>query len=177
MKKIFLAAFLFLAVFLGFNISGASANMPINACAMSKTKKTRNMKRFFRMHSLNFRFNFYIFHPGPFWVYKNAKVLKLTPVQVLQEKMLAKEMMNDTKQGIKTLKKAILAYRTAAMRKNPSIKKLIGRTKAVGEAETYLGYIMIPSHIKAYRLLDTSQRITYLKLAKIKAAKMRKMIH
>ncbi|MFW0884438.1 hypothetical protein ACMCNP_05235 [Candidatus Acidulodesulfobacterium sp. H_13] len=177
MKKIFLTAFLFLAVFLGFNISGANASMPTNACAMSKTKKTRNMKRFFRMHSLNFRFNFYIFHPGPFWVYKNAKVLKLTPVQVLQEKMLAKEMMNDTKQGIKTLKKAILGYRTASMQKNPSIKESISRVKAVGEAETYLGYVMIPSHIKAYRLLDPSQRMMYLKLAKIKAAKMRKMIH
>ena len=177
MKKIFLAVFMFLMIFLSFNIVKTDAKMPLNACAMNKTKKLKSMKKFFMLHSLGFGFNFYIFHPGPYWVFQNAKVLKLTPAQALQEKMLTKEMMNDTKKGIITLKRAIIRYRTYAMHKNPSIKKLISYVKAVGEAETYLGYEMIPFHIKGYRVLNASQRIMYLKLTKIKAAKMRAMRH
>lgn len=171
MKKILLTVFL--SMLLGFNLIVANAKTPINACAMNKTQKLRSMKKFFMSHSLDFRFNFYIFHPGPFWVYKNSKVLKLTPVQALQEKMLANEMMSETKKGIKTLKKAIARYRDYARRTNPSIKKLIDYAKDVGRAETYLGYEMIPFHIKGYRLLSQSQRIIYLRLAKIKASKMR----
>ncbi len=174
MKKISLAVFLFLIIFSSFNVIKADAKM-LNACAMNKTKKMRNLKKFFMLHSLDFAFNFYIFHPGPYWVFQNAKALKLTPAQALKEKILTKEMMNDTKAGIKVLKKAIIEYRTYAMHKNPDIKKLINDVKAVGKAETYLAYEMIPFHINGYRVLNTSQRAIYVKLAAMKAEKMRAM--
>lgn len=174
MKKVSVIVFLFLMIFLSFNVIKADAKM-LNACAMNKTKKMRNMKKFFMMHSLDFAFNFYIFHPGPYWVFKNAKALKLTPAQALKEKILTKEMMNDTKSGIIVLKRAIIKYRTDAMHKNPGIKKLINDVKAVGKAETYLAYEMIPFHINGYRVLNASQRVMYVKLAKIKAVKMRQM--
>ncbi len=145
---------------------------------IEKMRKFRKMVMFFKRHSLGFIPIFYKYHPGPMWVVKHAKDLDLTPAQIKEGKVLQKEMFQKTKVGIMALKNAIRQYRTAAKQENPSIKGLITDVQAVGNAETYLGYEMIPFHIKAYRLLNASQKIKYTSLRKmmIKAYNM-KMRH
>ncbi len=131
------------------------------------TRAKRGM--YFMHHSLGFPFIFFVFHPGPHWDLMHAAALHLTPQQVAEEKHLAMGMMMETGRGVRQLKAAYRNYRMAARAPNPSIRALVGDVMAVGRAQTYLGYVMIPFHLKGYRLLDPAQRIIYLRLA----AKMR----
>ncbi len=55
-------------------------------------------------------------------------------------------------------------YKMVAKQSNPSIKEIMSREQAVGNMENYLGGVMIPYYIKAFRLLNASQRIKYKKL-------------
>jgi hypothetical protein len=75
------------------------------------------------------------------------------------------------------LKKAYRAYREYAKQPNPSIKVLIHDVQTVGRAQAYLGYEMIPYHIKGYRLLDPAQQVIYHRLAHKNWVHMMKMMH
>ncbi len=189
LKKVLLFLILFFVISaFAFNVKSEGAIM--KGKAMSKAAKMRKFRRmviFFKLHSLGFIPIFYKYHPGPMWIVKHAKYLNLTPAQIKQAKILQKGMFQETKSGIKTLKNAINQYRMSAKQTNPSIKGLIEDVKTVGKAETYLGYEMIPFHIKAYRLLNASQKIQFKKLRKMmlkaynkemmgKMAMMRKMM-
>ncbi len=135
------------------------------------------MKTFFAHHSLGFPHIFRRFHPDPNWILTHAKAFNLNSSQIKQEKKLITEMTPDTIKGVVKLKKALKQYKIDAKQNNPSITKLISDVKAVGSAETYLGYEMIPFHIKAYRVLYPSQQSLYHRLAKINWMKKMQMIH
>ena len=166
LKKILLFLILFLiAATFAFTVK-SEAKMP-KGKGIAKMKKFRKMVIFFKRHSLGFIPIFYKYHPGPLWIVKHAKALNLTPAQIKQARILQKGMFQKTKVGIMALKNAIRQYRAAAKQENPSIKGLITDVQAVGNAETYLSYEMIPFHIKAYRLLNASQKIKYRKLRKM----------
>ncbi|APZ42624.1 hypothetical protein [Acidihalobacter ferrooxydans] len=140
-------------------ITTAEAAMPGKATSMEK------MHMYFVHHNFGFARNFYQFHPGPHWDLMHASALHLTAAQIKREKMLTMSMMHDTKQGIAALKSAYRQYREYAKQPNPSIRVLIHDVQAVGRAQAYLGYEMIPYHMKGYRLLDPAQRVIYHRLA------------
>ena len=123
------------------------------------------MHMYFAHHSLGFPRHFYRFHPGPQDLI-NASALHLTAAQIKQERMLETGMMRDTKRGVMALKKAYRKYHEDAKLPNPSIRALIQDVQAVGHAQAYLGYEMIPYHLKGYRLLDPAQRVIYHRLAR-----------
>ena len=148
----------------------AEAAMSRDANAMEK------MHMYFVHHNLGFAQNFYRFHPGPHWDLMNASALHLTAAQIRQEKKLVTGMMQDTKQGVMALKKAYRKYREYAKLPNPSIRVLIHDVQAVGNAQAYLGYEMIPYHLKGYRLLDPAQQAIYHRLARENWTRMMKMM-
>lgn len=141
-------------------IPQAEAAMPGNANAMAK------MHQYFVGHFLGFAKYFYQFHPGPNWDLMNASALHLTAAQIKLEKTLVMGMMEDTKRGVMALKKAYRRYADDAKKPNPSIRVLIKDVQVVGHAQAYLGYEMIPYHLKGYRLLDPAQRVIYHRLAR-----------
>ena len=152
-------------------ITTAEAAVPGKATALEK------MHMYFVHHNFGFARNFYRFHPGPHWDLMNASALHLTAAQIKQEKMLVTGMMQDTKQGVVALKNAYRKYREYAKQPNPSIRVLIHDVQAVGHAQAYLGYEMIPYHIKGYRLLDPAQRVIYHRLARENWIHKMKMMH
>ncbi|MHB1664311.1 MAG: hypothetical protein ACYCT7_03480 [bacterium] len=169
-KKAALFALMSLIFFLSLN------TVKSNAMMMSKVKMMKLMK-IFKQHNLGFLPVFYRFHPGPNWVLMHAKALNLNSSQIKQEKMLTMEMMHNTIKGAIMFKKALKQYKMDAMQNNPNISKLISDVKAVGNAETYLGYVMIPFHIKGYRVLYPSQKSLYHRLAKMNWIKTMRMMH
>ncbi len=152
-------------------ITTAEAAVPGKATALEK------MHMYFVHHNFGFARNFYRFHPGPHWDLMNASALHLTAAQIKQEKMLVTGMMQDTKQGVVALKNAYRKYREDAKQPNPSIRVLIHDVQAVGHAQAYLGYEMIPYHIKGYRLLDPAQQVIYHRLARENWIHMMKMMN
>ncbi len=132
---------------------------------------------YFMHHSLGFPFIFFRFHPGPHWDLMHTAALHLTPQQVAEEKHLAMGMMMETSRGVRQLKAAYRNYRKAARAPNPSIRALVGDVMAVGRAETYLGYVMIPFHLKGYRVLDPAQQAIYQRLAQKMRMHMMHMMH
>ena len=168
-KKATLFALMSLIFFLSLNA------VKSNAMMMSKIKMMKLMK-IFKQHNLGFLPVFYRFHPGPNWVLMHAKALNLNSSQIKQEKILTMEMMHNTIKGVMRFKKALKQYKMDAMQNNPSISKLISDVKAVGNAETYLGYVMIPFHIKGYRVLYPSQKSLYHRLAKMNWIKTMQMM-
>ncbi|MHB1698302.1 MAG: hypothetical protein ACYCSQ_09410 [bacterium] len=166
LKKIKIILILSLAVFIGFGTVKSEAKM------MRKNKMMK-MKMFFMHHSVGFFPVFFKHHPGPMWILKNAKALNLTKLQISREVALKKAMFQKTKNGIMELKAAIKEYKITAKQYNPSIKELMVREQAVGNAETYLGGVMIPYHIKAFRILNASQRVEFKKLAIMSWKKMK----
>jgi len=148
----------------------AEAAMFNNADAMEK------LHMYFVHHNLGFAGNFYRFHPGPHWDLMNASALHLTAAQIKREKLLVTGMMQDTKQGVIALKKAYRTYREYAKLPNPSIRVLIHDVQAVGHAQAYLGYEMIPYHLKGYRLLDRAQQAIYHRLARENWTDMTRMM-
>ena len=145
---------------LSIGVSPAEAAMPGNANAMAK------MHMYFVHHNFGFARNFYQFHPGPHWDLMNASALHLTAGQIKQEKMLVMGMMQNTEHGVIALKKAYRKYREEAKLPDPSIRVLTQDVQAVGRAQAYLGYVMIPYHMKGYRLLDPAQQAIYHHLAR-----------
>ena len=141
-------------------ISQAEAAMSGGTNTMAK------IHMYFPRHSLGFPEYFYQFHPGPHWDLVNASALHLTAAQIKQEKMLEMGMMQDTQRGVMALKNAYRKYGEDAKLPNPSIRALIQDVQAVGHAQTYLGYEMIPYHLKGYRLLDPAQQVIYHRLAR-----------
>ncbi|MGC8555235.1 MAG: hypothetical protein ACP5NA_07110 [Candidatus Acidulodesulfobacterium sp.] len=170
-KKVTLFTLIALIFFLGLNAAKSNAMTMM----MSKAKMMK-IKMFFMHHSLGFPSIFYKFHPGPHWILMHAKSFNLNSSQIKQEKMLTMEMMHSTIKGVMMLKKALKQYKMDAMQNNPSISKLISDVKAVGNAETYLGYEMIPFHIKGYRVLYPSQQSLYHRLAKMNWMKKMQMM-
>ncbi|RZD15697.1 MAG: hypothetical protein EVJ46_09225 [Candidatus Acididesulfobacter guangdongensis] len=168
-KKATLFTLIALIFFLGLNTAKSNAMM------MSKAKMMKT-EMFFMHHSLGFPSIFYKFHPGPHWILMHAKSFNLNSSQLKQEKMLTMGMMHNTIKGVMMLKKALRQYKMDAMQNNPSISKLISDVKAVGNAETYLGYEMIPFHIKGYRVLYPSQQSLYHRLAKMNWMKKMQMM-
>ncbi len=146
----------------------AEAAMSGDASAMSK------MHMYFAHHSLGFPRHFCRFHPGPRFDLKNAAALHLTAAQIKQEKKLETGMMQDTKRGVMALQNAYRKYREDAKRPNPSIRALIQDVQAAGHAQAYLGYEMIPYHLKGYRLLDPAQQVIYQRLARENWTHMKK---
>ncbi len=154
-------------------ISQAEAGMHARTNTMAKAHM------YFSRHSLGFAEHFYQFHPGPHWDLMNASALRLTAAQIKQEKILETGMMQDTERGIMALKKAYRKYSEDAKLPDPSISVLIRDVQAIGHAQAYLGYEMIPYHLKGYRLLDPAQQVIYHRLARdnwIRIHKM-KMMH
>ena len=128
--------------------------------------KKKGMMMYFKQHTFNFEEYFYQFHPGPHWDLVHAKQLRLTPGQISAEEHLVKGMKRDTIRGITTLKAAYRHYRNYARQKTPKLGTLIHDVKAVGRAQAYLGYEMMPYHLKGYRLLDNAQKSIYKRLAR-----------
>ena len=126
----------------------------------------KGMMMYLRQHTFNFERYFYQFHPGPHWDLVNAKQLRLTPAQISAEKHLVKGMKRDTIRGITALKVAYQRYRNDARQKTPKLSTLIHDVKAVGRAQAYLGYEMMPYHLKGHRLLNNSQKLIYKRLAR-----------
>ena len=180
--KILSIAVLALLLFIGLGPVNSQAHMMWKGHKGHMTKMSRMMKMkiFFIRHSVGFFPIVYKYHPGPMWILKNAKALRLTKTQIIREKALKKEMFMETKKGVIQLKTALKEYTEAAEQLNPSIKELMIREQAVGNAETYLGGVMIPYHIKGYRVLNASQMAEYHKLAaknfKMKMRMMMKMM-
>ncbi len=75
-------------------------------------------------------------------------------------------MMRDTMRGIASLRQAYRLYRVEARLSDPSIRVLVRDVRSVGRAQAYLGYEMIPYHIKGYRVLDVAQGLVYHRLAR-----------
>ncbi|HUX62941.1 hypothetical protein [Sulfuricella sp.] len=150
---------------------------PVEAAMPGDTNAMAKMHRYFAHHSLGFPEHFYQFHPGPHWDLMNSSALRLTPAQIKQEKMLGMGMMQDTERGIMALKKAARQYSEDAKLPNPSIRALARDVQAVGYAQAYLGYEMIPYHIKGYRLLDPAQQVIYHRLARENWIHKMKMMH
>jgi hypothetical protein len=138
---------------------------PAHAAVQGRPGAMAQRKMYFRHHSLGFPFIFFRFHPGPHWDLTHAAALHLTPQQVTEERHLTMGMMIATGRGIRRLKAAYRTYREAARAPNPSIRALVRDVMAVGRAQTYLGYVMIPFHLKGYRLLDPTQQAIYHRLA------------
>ncbi|MDA8361646.1 MAG: hypothetical protein M0Z44_06605 [Gammaproteobacteria bacterium] len=124
------------------------------------------MHRYFVHHSFGFPMNFYRFHPGPHWDLMHASALGLTPTQMQEERRLTMAMMRDTMRGVARLRQAYRRYRVEARLPNPSIRVLVRDVRSVGRAQAYLGYEMIPYHLKGYRVLDAAQRHVYHRLAR-----------
>ena len=137
---------------------------PAHAAMQGRPGSMAQRKMYFMHHSLGFPFIFFRFHPGPHWDLMHAAALHLTPQQVAEEKHLAMGMMIATGRGVRRLKAAYRTYREAARAPNPSIRAIIRDVMAVGRAQTYLGYVMIPFHLKGYRLLDPTQQAIYQRL-------------
>ncbi len=91
----------------------------------------------------------------------NAAALHLTAAQISQEKKLVLGMMQGTKRDIMALQKAYRQYRAEARLPSPSIRALDQDVHAVGRAQADLASVMIPYHIKGYRLLDAAQQGLY----------------
>ena len=159
-KAIEITVTIVVLVMLGIGVSQAEAAMPSNANAMEK------IHMYFVHHNFGFARNFYQFHPGPHWDLMNASALHLTAEQIKKEKILVIGMMQNTEHGVMALKKAYRKYREEAKRPDPSIKVLTQDVQAVGRAQAYLGYVMIPYHMKGYRLLDPAQQAIYHHLAR-----------
>lgn len=121
---------------------------------------------YFSRHSFGFPRIFYRYHPGPHWDLMHAQALHLTPAQVNEEKMLSMAMMRDTRRGMRILRGAYRRYREDARGPNPSIRTLVRDVRAIGSAQAYLAYEMIPFHLRGYRLLDPAQRALYRHLAR-----------
>ena len=158
-------------------ISGLAIS-PVQA-AMHK-KMQMSGEQYFAHYSLNFKPYFYQYHPGPHWDLVNAKKLHLSPAQIKTEKHLVEGMKSDTMRGVRELKAAYRQYKHDASQASPKIKidVIINDVKAVGRAQTFLGYEMVPYHVKGYRILDHSQRLTYKRLARenwLKVMRMDKM--
>ncbi len=158
-KAVLLTTVTFALAALTFGITPATAAMHRPAQAMAKPY------RYFMRHSFGFIGIFYRYHPGPHWSLMHAQALHLTPAQISEEKMLATGMRSHTMRGIMSLRMAYRRYREAARQPDPSTRTLIRDVREIGRAQAYLGYEMIPFHLKGYRLLDPSQRITYRRLA------------
>ncbi len=138
---------------------------PAHAAMHGRPSMMSKKVMYFMHHSLGFPHIFFRFHPGPHWDLMHAAALHLTPRQVAQERTLAMGMMRDTSRGIRHLKAAYRRYRLAARAANPSIRALVRDVTAVGRAQTYLGYVMIPFHLRGYRLLNPGQQAIYRHLA------------
>ena len=147
-------------------VLGMGIPQAAEAAMSGDTNAMEKMHMYFAHHSLGFPRHFYRFHPGPQWDLINASALHLTAAQIKQEKMLEMGMMQDTKRGVMVLKKAYRKYCEDAKLPNPSIRALIQDVQAVGHAQAYLGYEMIPYHLKGYRLLDPAQQVIYHRLAR-----------
>ncbi|MHB1544655.1 MAG: hypothetical protein ACYCS1_10320 [Gammaproteobacteria bacterium] len=137
-----------------------------NAAMRQPAKTMVKPYRYFMRHSFGFPSIFYRYHPGPHWDLKHARALHLTAAQIREEKTMAMSMMHATMKGIMALRVAYRKYREDARRPNPSIKTLVQDVRGIGSAQSYLGYEVIPFHLKGYRLLDSSQRTVYRHLAR-----------
>ncbi len=163
-KKIMFVLLFLLIIFAGLS--------PLKSEAKT-IKKSKMTKMLFMSRSLGFNPIFYMRHPGPVWFLKNAKALNLTNQQINQEILLKKAIFQNVKKGIAKLKTAIRLYKIAVRQPNPSIKELMVREQSVGNAETYLGGIIIPYNIKAFRLLNVPQRAKFKKLRIMDCKKMK----
>ncbi len=139
---------------------GVGRAQTTNGSAMAK------IHVYFVRHSLGFPANFYQFHPGPHWDLMHAAALHLTAAQIREERRLRVGMMRATIKGVAALKHAYRRYRSDASVPDPSVRTLIKDVRSVAHAQAYLGYEMIPYHIKGYRVLDPSQKTVYHHLAR-----------
>ena len=171
MKKTKILAAVAALVMASIGMPRAYAAMDGHADAMAK------MHMYFRGHSLGFPRIFYQFHPGPHWDLMHARALHLTARQIQDEKRLAMGMMRDTRHGVMALQQAYRRYRAEARLPDPSIAALIQDVRAVGRAQAYLGYEMIPSHVKGYRVLDPMQQAAYHRLARANWMHIMRMMH
>jgi len=151
--------------------------LPSQAAMMRPSNRMMKTHMYFMRHSLGFATIFFRYHPGPHWDLMHATALHLTAAQIRKEKRLTVGMMRDTQRGIVSLKAAYQRYRQDAMQADPAIGRLIHDVKAVGRAQAYLGYEMIPYHLKGYAILSPSQKIRYRKLARINWMHMMRMMH
>ncbi len=147
------------------------------ATPMHPSNRMMKSHFYFMRHSLGFVNIFFRYHPGPHWDLMHRSALDLTPVQVAEERRLAMGMMHATERGIVALKAAYRNYRQDARQPDPAIGTLIEDVKAVGRAQSYLGYEMIPYHLKGYAILNASQKIRYHKLARADWMRMEQMMH
>ena len=168
-------------VFLSILIMALSgfAMQPVQA-AMKGKMEMSGAHEYFEHHTFNFKSYFYQYHPGPHWDLVNAKKLHLSPAQIKTEKHLVEGMKSDTMRGIRELKAAYRRFKNDAAQSSPKIKinVIIHDVKAVGRAQAFLAYEMVPYHVKGYRLLDHSQRRIYKRLARenwMKITRMSKM--
>ncbi len=139
--------------------------MPPVHADMTVKKSMSGPLKYFEPHTFNFGSYFYQYHPGPHWDLVNTKKLHLSPTQIKAEEHLIKGMKQDTMRGIRDLKVSYRRYKNDARQKDPKISTLIRDVKAVGHAQAYLAYEMIPYHLRGYRLLNNTQKVIYKRLA------------
>ena len=95
------------------------------------------------------------------WILRRQKQLKLTGQQIAEEKAFKLGMQRDTGAGIAALRNAYKIYSKDAARANPSISLIKKDIDAVGQAETALGFEMVPYHLKGYEILTPAQKAIY----------------
>ena len=128
-----------------------------------ESQRTETIK-YFLAHSLGFAPIFNLHHHSPGWILRRRKQLNLTDQQVAEEKAFKRGMQKDTGADIAVLRQAYKTYSTDAARPNPSIALIKKDISAVGQAETRLGFEMVPYHLKGYQILTPAQKAIYAKL-------------
>ena len=142
----------------------AYAASRVQTSPMSAVKLKQEVK-YFGEHSFDFFSIFKRYHPGPYWILHHAKQLHLTVAQIQQEKPLHVSMAKSTFADNSALRKAYKQYALDASVVQPSLLKIKRDIDAIGKAQTRLAWEMVPYHLKAYSLLNSTQKVLYRKLA------------
>lgn len=120
--------------------------------------------KYFLAHSFDFAPIFNIYHHPPGWIERRKKELHLTDAQVKEEQALTSGMGHGTAAAMAPLKQAYKKYAADSALPNPSIKLILQDIKDIGRKETKLASVMIPYHLKAYKILNPDQRKIYATL-------------
>lgn len=159
---------LFLNLLAAFNLiifvmGTAFATMPYPP--NNKVHKMERIK-YFISHSFEFTLIFNRYHQSPGWMLRHQKQLKLTHQQIAEEKRFKRGMQKSTAHDVTSLKKAYRTYAADGAQTDPSISLIKKDIALVGQKETMLALEMVPYHLQAYKILNSTQRKTYSEIEK-----------
>jgi hypothetical protein len=80
---------------------------------------------------------------------------------MIVEKQLMLGMVTSTRKDVAVLQAASAKYQADAALKEPSLQVITTDVAAVGKAQTALGMVMVPFHLKAYAELTPTQKMTF----------------